>query len=65
MSVFKEFSQPCPLCKKGTLRPIDGRVRPDGRVVINRVCDKCGHPRPKIILDEGPDVRPIGGFNRP
>jgi endogenous inhibitor of DNA gyrase (YacG/DUF329 family) len=60
MSLFKELSRPCPLCNKGTLRPTEGLVGPDGHVIIKRKCDNCGHPRPKIILDEGPDVRPMG-----
>lgn len=63
--IFKEFSKPCPMCRKGTLRPTEGRVRPDGNVVIERVCDNCGHPRPKVIISDKSEVRPIGGFNRP
>jgi len=60
--IFKEFSQPCPLCRKGTLRPTEGRVRPDGNVVIERVCDNCGHQRPKVIVNDRPRVEALKGF---
>ena len=62
--IFKDLSQPCPLCRKGILKPIEGRVRPDGNIVIERICDKCGHQRPKIIVDDRPRVEQLIGFNR-
>ena len=62
--IFKELSQPCPLCRKGTLKPTEGRVRPDGNIVIERICDKCGHPRPKIIVDDSPSVEQLLNFTR-
>lgn len=65
MSRFNDLSQPCPLCRKGTLRPTEATVRPDGHIVVKRICDSCGHPRPKVIIDNRPDVRPLRGFNRP
>ncbi|MBA7599865.1 hypothetical protein ES703_06910 [subsurface metagenome] len=63
--IFKELSQPCPLCKKGTLRPTEGHIRPDDHIVIERVCDNCGHTRPKVIIDDRPRVEPLTGFKRP
>ncbi|MBA7663815.1 hypothetical protein ES703_71863 [subsurface metagenome] len=63
--IFKELSQPCPICKKGTLQPTEGHVRPDGHIVIKRICDNCGHPRPKVIIDDRPRVEQLKNFGRP
>ena len=62
--IFKELSMPCPQCRKGILKPTEGHVRPDGNIVIKRICDKCGHPRPKIIVDDRPRVEQLIGFTR-
>jgi len=62
--IFNDLSEPCPLCRKGTLRPSEGHVRPDGFIVIKRVCDNCGHPRPKVIFDDRSRVEPLIGFER-